>query len=46
MLLWPIVDKMWESKVTLHPPSAFDMPNHIIANLRILSGLLRQRLRY
>jgi len=46
MLFWVIVDKKWESKDALHPPSAFDTPNRIIANFRIFSGLLRQRLRW
>lgn len=45
MLLWAIVDKKRESNGVLHPPSAFDTPNHTIANFRIFSGLLRQRLR-
>jgi hypothetical protein len=28
----------------LHPPSAFDTPNHIIVDFKVFSGLLRQRL--
>jgi hypothetical protein len=33
-------------KVVLHPPSAFDTPNRIIAEFKVFSGLLRQRLRW
>jgi hypothetical protein len=36
----------YQLSVALHPPSAFDTPNRIIADFKVFTGLLRQRLRW